>query len=422
MSSPAAGRVDEGRLWQRHLDLAEVGATPKGGVNRQALTPEEVEARKLLAGWAVELGLEVLTDDIGNVFFRRNGSEPDLAPVLTGSHLDTQPTGGKFDGAYGVLAGLEAVQALVEAEVRTRRSIEVVAWLNEEGSRFAPGMMGSEAFAELRDLDTILEVRDRDGRSVRDELPAALAATPEATRRPIGFPVAAFVEAHIEQGPVLERMERPIGVVTGIQGVRRIRVEVSGEEAHAGTTPRAARRDAVEEAARMVAALHAELHVDDDVRFTVGMFEIEPNVPSVVAARVLFSVDLRHPDSETLAQLADRVTAICQREATTCQAEIWQIAEARSLHFDPRVVDTIEAAADRLGLANLRIFSGAGHDARQLHAICPTGMIFVPCAGGVSHNEAESATPADLAAGTRVLVETLIELAGGGGATDGDER
>lgn len=407
----AAERVDEARLWQRHLDLAEIGATPKGGVNRQALTAEEVEARKLLARWAAELELEVLTDDIGNVFLRRDGTEPDLAPVLTGSHIDTQPTGGKFDGAYGVLAGLEAVQALMEAGVRTRRPIEVVAWLNEEGSRFAPGMMGSEAFADLRDLDSILDVCDGDGRSVREVLPVALAATPEATRRPIGFPIAAFVEAHIEQGPVLERLDRTIGVVTGIQGVRRIRVQVSGEEAHAGTTPRAARRDAVEEAARMIAALHAELHIDSDVRFTVGMLQIEPNVPSVVAARVLFSVDLRHPDSEVLAELAARVDEVCRREATMCDVETWQIAAARSLHFDARVVDTIEAAADRLGLASLRIFSGAGHDARQLHAVCPTGMIFVPCAGGVSHNEAESATPSDLAAGTRVLVDTLIELA-----------
>ncbi len=412
MSGSASDRVDEARLWQRHLDLARIGATPKGGVNRQALTAEEVEARRLLARWAGELQLEVLTDDIGNLFLRYQGTDPALAPVLTGSHIDTQPTGGKFDGAYGVLAGLEAVQALIEAGVRTRHPIEVVAWLNEEGSRFAPGMMGSEAFAGLRDLDTIMDVCDGDGVSVRELLPAAMAATPGATKRPTGFPVAAFVEAHIEQGPVLERLERPIGVVTGIQGVRRIRVAVEGEESHAGTTPRAARHDAIEEAARMVTALHDELHVDENVRFTVGMMTIEPNVPSVVAARVLFSIDLRHPDSDVLAELAERIEVICRRQAVNCDVEIWQIAEARSLNFNEGVINTIQGAADRLGLANMRIFSGAGHDARQLHAVCPTGMIFVPCADGVSHNEAESATPDDLAAGTRVLVETLIELAG----------
>lgn len=410
MASSAAKRVDEQRLWRRHMELAAIGATQKGGVNRQALTPEEFDARRLLVTWATELGLQVFTDDIGNLFLRLEGTDPELAPVLTGSHIDTQPTGGKFDGAYGVLAGLEAVQAMIEAEVRTRRAVEVVAWLNEEGSRFTPGMMGSEAFAKLRELDEMLDVKDRDGVSVRAVLPEALAATPEAIHRPLGSPVAAFVEAHIEQGPELERLEKTIGVVTGIQGVRRIRVAVTGEEAHAGTTPRATRRDALEESSRMVAALYRGLYIDDDVRFTVGMMQIEPNVPSVVAARVVFSVDLRHPDTETLADLAGRVDTICHREASMCEVEIWQIAEAQSIHFNELVVDTIQAASDRLGLANMRIFSGAGHDARQLHFVCPTGMIFVPCEGGISHNEAENATPSDLAAGTRVLVETLLEL------------
>ena len=410
MAHSAAERVDEQRLWRRHMELAAIGATQKGGVNRQALTAEEFDARRLLVTWATELGLQVFTDDIGNLFLRLEGTDPELAPVLTGSHIDTQPTGGKFDGAYGVLAGLEAVQAIIEAEVRTRRAVEVVAWLNEEGSRFTPGMMGSEAFAKLRGLDEMLNVKDRDGVSVSAVLPEALAATPEAIHRPLGSPVAAFVEAHIEQGPELERLEKTIGVVTGIQGVRRIRVAVTGEEAHAGTTPRATRRDALEESSRMVAALYRGLYIDDDVRFTVGMMQIEPNVPSVVAARVVFSVDLRHPDTETLADLADCVDAICHREASMCEGEIWQIAEAQSIHFNELVVDTIQAASDRLGLANMRIFSGAGHDARQLHFVCPTGMIFVPCEGGISHNEAENATPSDLAAGTRVLVETLLEL------------
>ncbi|MFT4987912.1 MAG: N-carbamoyl-L-amino-acid hydrolase, partial [Acidimicrobiales bacterium] len=264
VAGSAAQRVDEQRLWSRHMELAAIGATPKGGVNRQALTAEEIDARRLLVTWAIELGLQVFTDDIGNLFLRLEGTEPELAPVLTGSHIDTQPTGGKFDGAYGVLAGIEAVQAIIEADVRTRRAIEVVAWLNEEGSRFAPGMMGSEAFAKLRDLEVMLDVEDRDGVSVRQVLPGALAATPDAIHRPVGFPVAAFVESHIEQGPELERLEKTIGVVTGIQGVRRIRVGVTGEEAHAGTTQRASRRDALEESSRMVAALYRDLYINDD--------------------------------------------------------------------------------------------------------------------------------------------------------------
>ena len=409
----AAAAVDEARLWRRHMALAEIGATEKGGVNRQALSAEEARARTLLADWAGELGYRVLVDGISNLFIRREGADPALAPVLTGSHIDSQPTGGKFDGAYGVLAGLEALQALDEAGVETARPIEVVAWLNEEGSRFAPGMMGSEAFTGRRALDDILAVTDRDGIGVADDLPRALAATPDAERRETGFPVAAFVEAHIEQGPALERAGKPIGVVTGIQGVRRMRVRVKGEEAHAGTTPKSARRDAIWEAARMIDALQRNMHRDEEHRVTVGMMEIRPNVPSVVAAEVLFSIDIRHPDSEVLARLEAGVDRICRAASLTCEFESWTIAEAPSIWFDAAVVDAIEAAAEGLGLANMRLFSGAGHDARQLSFVCPTGMIFVPCEKGISHNEAENASPSDLADGARVLAETLAGLAAG---------
>ena len=409
--SGASAAVDEARLWRRHMALGEIGATGKGGVNRQALSEEEARARSLLAEWAAELRYGVWVDGISNLFVRREGTDATLAPVLTGSHIDSQPTGGKFDGAYGVLAGLEALQALDEAGIETTRPIEVVAWLNEEGSRFAPGMMGSEAFVRLRPLDEIMAVADRGGTSVADDLPRALAATPDARRREIGFPVAAFVEAHIEQGPALERAGKPIGVVTGIQGVRRMRVRVTGEESHAGTTPRSARRDALWEAARMVDALQRKIHVDDEHRFTVGMMEIRPNVPSVVAAEVLFSIDIRHPDSDTLARLEAEVDGICRNASVACDVETWTIAKAPSIWFDDAVVDIIEAAADDLGLGNMRLFSGAGHDARQLSFVCPTGMIFVPCEKGISHNEAENASPSDLADGTRVLAETLVRLA-----------
>ena len=404
--------VNEDRLWQRHMELAQFGATGRGGVNRQALSAEEIEARGQLASWAAELGLGVFVDAAGNLFLRRNGSDPGLPPVMTGSHIDSQPTGGKFDGAYGVLAGIEAVEALNDAGIVTRRSIEVVAWMNEEGSRFAPGMMGSEAFAGLRGMEEILPVKDRDGTSVSDALPAALAATPKAGELPLRRPVAAFVEAHIEQGPELERLEKTIGIVTGIQGVRRMRVRVTGEEAHAGTTPRAARRDALWEAARMVSALHDRLHADEDVRFTVGMMLPEPNVPSVVASSVVFSIDIRHPDSMLLEQLASEVRGICRDRSVACDVEAWRIAEADSIEFEPLVVDAIETAAARLGIQAMKMFSGAGHDARQLHFVCPTGMIFVPCEKGISHNEAENAAPGDLADGARVLAEALVDLAG----------
>lgn len=411
--SDAPAAVDEARLWRRHMSLAEIGATAKGGVDRQALSEEEARARALLAEWASELGYAVSVDGISNLFIRREGTDPALAPVLTGSHIDSQPTGGKFDGAYGVLAGIEALQAMDEAGIETARPIETVAWLNEEGSRFAPGMMGSEAFAGLRPFDEIVAVADRGGTSVADDLPRAFAATPDAERRGIGFPVAAFVEAHIEQGPALERAGIPIGVVTGIQGVRRMRVRVTGEEAHAGTTPKSARRDALWEAARMVDALQRRIHRDDEHRFTVGMMEIRPNVPSVVAAEVLFSIDIRHPDSDTLARLEAEVDGICRNSLVACHVETWTIARAPSIWFDDGVVDTIESAAVDLELGNMRLFSGAGHDARQLSFVCPTGMIFVPCEKGISHNEAENASPADLADGARVLAETLVRLANG---------
>ena len=407
----AASCVEEARLWRRHMELARLGATAKGGVNRQALSTEECAARALLAKWAEELGYALYIDDVSNLFIRREGKAPLLSPVLTGSHIDSQPTGGKFDGAFGVLAGLEALEALDAAGIRTRRPIEVVAWLNEEGSRFAPGMMGSEAFCGVRRLDEIVAVTDRTGVQVRDVLDTAIAATPGATRRTIGFPVAAFVEAHIEQGPELERLGKSIGVVTGIQGVRRMRVRITGEEAHAGTTPRPARRDALWEATRAVSALHDRLYFDDDVRFTVGQMEITPNVPSVVASEVVFSLDIRYPESDRLGELEDQVSGICQGAMVACRAEVWTIAGAPSIWFDEAVTATIEDVAGRLDLACMRLFSGAGHDARQLSFVCPTGMIFVPCERGISHNEAENATPADLADGTRVLAETLVKLA-----------
>lgn len=412
VASGAARAVDEERLWRRHCELARCGATPAGGVNRQALSPQEAQARAVLVRWGEAIGCRPFTDAIGNLFLRLEGSDPGLEPVLTGSHIDSQPTGGRFDGAFGVLAGLEALQAIVETGTSPRRPIEVVAWTNEEGSRFAPGMMGSEVFTGVRSLESVLAVRDADGVSVAEALQAVLAATPHVPMRPLGFPVAAFIEAHIEQGPALEAAGCPIGVVTGIQGVRRFRVEVQGEEAHAGTTARRQRRDALMAAAHMMVALERSvMPFEDEVRFTVGMIRPAPNVPSVVAGHVLFSIDLRHPDDATLRTVGDAFEDICRREARGCEVAVREIAAAPSLHFPHAMLDRIRRAAQRLGLAHMDIFSGAGHDARQLHYHCPTGMIFVPCERGISHKESENAKPSDLAAGAQVLTEVLVELA-----------
>ena len=399
--------------------LATFGETPKGGVNRQALSAEEIDARKVLMDWSNELGLTAFVDDIGNLFFRHEGLDPTLAPVMTGSHIDSQPTGGKFDGSYGVVAAFEVIEAIKESGIELERSLEVAVWLNEEGSRFAPGMMGSEAYAGVRSLQDMLPVRDKDGISVADALPAALAATPDATRRKFGDPVYAFLEAHIEQGPILEAEEKVVGVVTGIQGVRRMRVRVTGEEAHAGTTPTAERKDAIQSAAEIVTQLYAQINDDPETKFTIGMMDITPNVPSVISSEVLFSIDIRHPDSDYLERLANKTETICIALQDICTVEVWRIAESDSVFFDENMTEAVEEACVNTQIPYRRMFSAAGHDARQLSYMCPTAMIFIPCEKGISHNEAENATSRDLYDGARVLADVMTKL---GNATDTNSK
>jgi N-carbamoyl-L-amino-acid hydrolase len=352
------------------------------------------------------------TDPAGNLFLRLEGADPASPPVLTGSHLDSQPSGGRFDGVYGVLAGLEAVAAMRECGLAPRHPVEIVAWMNEEGSRFAPGMMGSAAFTGATPLESFLEVRDRDGVSVAEGLAALRAAFPDLPSRPLRRPVAAYVEAHIEQGPILEREGYRVGVVTGIQGKRTFRVTVRGEEAHAGTTSREERKDALLAAVRMIHALDGAMDAGGEaVRFTVGRLEIAPNAPSVVASSALFSIDLRHVDPATLTRLGDRIAGLCREQAGPCDVEVVELTSAMSLEFPRAMTGLVRERAASLGIRTRDIFSSAGHDARFLHAVCPTAMIFVPCKDGISHNPRESATPDDLAAGTRVLAETLMALA-----------
>jgi len=404
--------VDAARLWQSHWSLARHGATAAGGVNRQALSDEEIAARRELLESARELGLAAYTDAAGNFFLRMEGRENDAAPVLTGSHIDSQPTGGRFDGAYGVLAGIEAIRAIRAAGIRPRRPIEVVAWMNEEGSRFAPGMMGSAAFAGAAELGAFLDITDASGVSVGHELERMRKAFPDVPLRALGLPVAAYVEAHIEQGPVLEQQGCSVGVVSGIQGKRTFRVTVSGEEAHAGTAPLRQRRDALLAATAIIQGLSkAFADPEDIVKFTVGRIEVQPNAPSVVAARAVFSIDLRHPDSARLRSLGDDIPRLCASHAQPCEASVHELTSAMSLEFPLPIRDLIRQCAAQIGIRSLDLPSAAGHDARFMHGICPSGMIFVPCKGGISHNEAESATADDLADGTRVLADVLVALA-----------
>jgi len=408
----AIERVDEARLWSRHEAMARIGAIPGNGVNRPALSPEDIRARRLLIEWARARGFTIAADGIGNLFVRRAGLDPAAAPVMTGSHMDSQPRGGRFDGIYGVLAGLEALEAIDEAGVKTRRPLEVVAWTNEEGGRFPPCTMGSAVFTGERRLEDFLEVTDNDGVRLGDALAQTLAATPDAEPRAFRSPAAAYVEAHIEQGPLLERASRTIGVVTGIQGLRWFNVEVFGESAHAGTTPLGLRRDALRDALAIMAAI-AELARDpDDVtRFTVGRMLVTPNSPNSVASHVLFSVDLRHPDPAVIRRLGEAVEPLARSTARACTVKVTPTLNDDPCAFDAGVANAIERSARALGLPHMRLASGASHDAMYMARVCPTGMIFVPCEKGISHNEAENATPSDLAAGARVLAATLLELA-----------
>jgi N-carbamoyl-L-amino-acid hydrolase len=408
-----ANAVKEDRLWQRHADMARLGGTPRGGVNRQALSAEDAAARNLLASWARARGFGLFTDAIGNLFVQRPGSDATAAPVMSGSHMDSQPTGGRYDGMYGVLAAFEALEALEDAGIRTRRPVMAVAWTNEEGSRFQPGAMGSAVFAGHNRLEEMLEVRDWKGVVLRDALAETLKAAPAPLRpgKP-GFAVDSYVEAHIEQGPRLENERRTIGVVTAIQGSRRYVVEIEGEEAHAGTTPRAARRDAYAAATRIASAMYeATTDADDTLRFTIGRVEVSPGSPNTVPGKALFTIDMRHPRSDVLEEHERKLREIVAARAAPCPATLTRVTNVAPVDFDPVVIDLVRAKADALGLPNMDMPSGAGHDAMHIARLCPAGMIFVPCERGISHNEAENATPADLAAGARVLVEVLEALA-----------
>jgi len=407
-----ASLINADRLWTRLMALAEIGATPAGGVNRQALSDGELAAWRRVIGWSQEAGLTAATDPAGNLFLTLAGRDRAALPVVVGSHLDSQPTGGKFDGAAGVMAALEAVVSFAEQDETPARDVIVVAWMNEEGCRFAPGMMGSGAFIGARGIEMIRAVRDASGISVGEALDRLHAAFPDLPRKPLGFTAAAYLELHIEQGPLLETANRIIGVVTGIQGKKTFQVVVGGAEGHAGTLPQQARRDALAAFARMAAALHAEIgEIDAEIKFTIGRVMVEPNAPSVVPARVAFSIDLRHPDNAVLDAAAARVAALCDQYAPPCAVTVVPLVDAPSNDFDSELRERIARAADDQDLPAMAILSAAGHDARHLAKVCPAAMIFIPCRDGASHVEYESAEPAHIAAGASVLAQVLRDLA-----------
>ena len=406
-----SSRVNGARLWSRLMAMAEIGATPRGGCNRQALTDGDLAGRHLLSTWADAAGCRVRVDGIGNLFIRRTGRDDALPVVLTGSHLDTQPTGGKFDGVYGVLAGLEVIESLNDSQILTEHPIEVAVWCNEEGCRFPVAMMGSAVWSGRLSPEAAHALCDRAGRSVEQELQRLGIDTAAPLLRQ---PVKAALEAHIEQGPVLEQRAKIIGVVTGVQHMSRHEAVIEGQEAHAGPTPMELRRDPVRVLAEVLPALYAAARAQGpEARLTIGLIETSPGSPNTVPGRLRFTIDVRHPDASQYRALRADIERVVRGALGHhgLAGDVRCVWEAPGVRFDATCIAAVRTAADELGYASLEMVSGAGHDSCNLAAMVPTAMIFVPCAGGLSHNEAESALPADLAAGANVLLHAMLTLA-----------
>ena len=407
----ATPRIDLERLLGRLQQLGAVGALPGGGVCRLALTDDDRRGRDLVVGWMRELGLEVTVDGIGNVVATRPGSEA-LPAVMTGSHIDTVRTGGLYDGNLGVLAGLEVVAALNEAGVTTRRPLQVAFFTNEEGARFAPDMMGSLVYQGDLDLEVALATVGIDGETVG----ACLERIGYRGSAPVGAaanPLHAYVELHIEQGPVLDLEGFTIGAVEGVQGISWTEFSVEGVSNHAGTTPMRLRHDAYFVAAELASfARRLALEFGGDQVATAGFVEIKPNLVNVIPNRVRFTIDLRNTDEALLAEAERRVFAEFDRlvAAEGVRGEYRSLARFAPVAFAPALVDLVEAKARAHGYRVRRLPSGAGHDAQIIARMCPAAMVFVPSAGGISHNIREHTEPADLEAGAKVLLDTLLDL------------
>ncbi len=408
----ASLRIDGARLWASLMELAAIGATAKGGVCRLALSDLDRQGRDQVSRWAREAGLQLSIDKIGNGFMRRPGRDNSLPPIVTGSHIDTQPTGGKFDGNYGVLAGLEVVRTLNDHGIVTEAPIEVVWWTNEEGSRFVPVMMGSGVFAKAITLEHAYAATDLDGHSVHDEL-QRIGYLGDA--EPGAHPIGAYFETHIEQGPVLEDHAVTIGVVTGVLGIRWYDCTVTGMEAHAGPTPMALRKDALQVAAELMREVVACAHRHPPHgRGTVGMVQVFPNSRNVIPGRVKFSIDLRNADDALVDAMDADIRAVAERlsERSGLPIGIEAVSAYPAQPFHAECVDAVARAAQRLGYSHMPVVSGAGHDAVYMARLAPTGMIFIPCKDGISHNEIEDAQPEHISAGCNVLLHTMLERAG----------
>jgi beta-ureidopropionase / N-carbamoyl-L-amino-acid hydrolase len=403
-------QIDGQRLWDSLMHTAQIGATPKGGICRLTLTDLDRQVRDWFKVQCEALGCTVAVDEVGTMFAHRPGKNPNLPPIAMGSHLDTQPTGGKFDGVLGVLGALEAMRTLHETGYETNAPIEIVNWTNEEGARFAPAMLASGVFAGMFSPDYAFARTDRDGKTFGDEL-ARIGYNGKEKAGARKF--SAMFELHIEQGPILEAEGRMIAAVQGVQGIRWYEVTVTGEAAHTGTTPMALRKNALIGAARMIERIDAiAREYAPDAVGAVGLIENKPNSRNVIPGEVFFSVDFRHPDEKVLdameakfrAALADVMPPL---KLTCTETRIWQSPPVK---FAPELIECVRVGAAKAGFQSRDMISGAGHDAAYVARVAPTTMIFVPCAGGISHNEAESTSFDECAAGAQVLLNAVLEF------------
>lgn len=404
-------RIDGKRLWDSLSKMALIGATSDGGCNRQALTDLDKQGRELFQLWCKNAGCECRVDEMGNIFARRPGLDPNAAPVITGSHLDTQPTGGKFDGVYGVLAGLEVVRALNDANVQTHRPIDVVCWTNEEGARFTPAMLGSGVWCGEFSLGYGHSRCDKDGQSVKQALEDCgfLGSEPCAP-----YPIHAAFELHIEQGPILEHKSKQIGVVTGVQGMNWYDVVLHGNPCHAGPTPMDMRQDAVPAMATLIQRLYAMCAENGEhARITVGDIQVSPGARNTVPQTLRVAVDIRHPNQDVLDGMASKMKTLCSQTAGEYHLE-WAIDthwQSPAVQFNKRCINYVQEATEALNYSHQQLVSGAGHDSVYVARVAPCSMIFIPCEGGISHNAKEKASPADIEAGSNVLLHAMLRAA-----------
>ncbi len=400
--------IDPERLWDDLMETARIGATPKGGICRLTLTELDREVRDWFKARVQALGCTVTIDDMGAMFARRPGTRADVPPIAMGSHLDTQPTGGKFDGALGVLAALEALRTLAHAGYETFAPLEVVNWTNEEGARFAPAMIASGVFAGVFTRDWAAARTDRGGESFGDALEKIGYRGPEPCGR---HKLSAFFELHIEQGPYLEAEGKDVGVVTGVQAMRWYEVTVTGQDTHAGTTPMPLRHDALLGAARLVETVNASARKTASAVGTVGLLEVKPGSPNVVPGEVFFIIDMRDPDPAVL----DRMETEIAQAAKKLEAELGLAIALKNIWtqppqaFDPECIAAVREAARVSGYSARDMISGAGHDAAYVARVAPAAMIFVPCRHGISHNEAEFSSKEQCAAGAQVLLQAVLD-------------